>query len=210
MVILSLRSFIASLIWSVPSGSRSPRTIPVCRTARVFSLQLCSNSALMHILRKGGKVTVSGEHDINTKWLSEMKSVPTCPHRVKRDRAGGFGRTQIVPRFLIEGWSREEFGQLFNPQHTFGDEVIQTVLVFLRKHNFDGMVLDSGHINLRVPHRDAIIAFFNRWGDALRADGKLFILVIPVRPPISSTPRSKLLYLRNTSCSLLSILTPLF
>lgn len=151
----------------------------------------------MRYFRKEGKVVITGEHDVNKKWISELRSQPACPHQLKRDTTGGsFGRTQIVPRFLIEGWKREEFDQLFSPESTVGAEVIKAVLSVLKKYKFDGMVLDAGYINLRGPIRSGAINFLQTLGDSLKAESMLFVLVIPVRPIFCpSSPLSSRFYL---------------
>lgn len=118
--------------------------------------------------------------------MAEVRSQPACPHRLKRDTTGGsFGRTQIVPRIIIDGWSSEDFDNLFNPSHPLGADVIKAALAFVKKHNFDGIVLDAGYISFRLPHRDAIIGFVSQLGDALRAESRLFVLVVPVRPTLA-------------------------
>lgn len=74
------------------------------------------------------------------------------------------------------------------PRSRLGYAFIGSILNSLNQHGWDGIVLDAGFIHFRYPEkaaRDSAIAFFGMVGEKIRAAGKKFILVIPVReiPP---------------------------
>jgi hypothetical protein len=111
-----------------------------------------------------------------------MKETPVCPHRVKRDDTGShFPRTMILPRFLVEGWALEAYQALFAPKSEVAKRFVELLVSTVNQHDFDGLVLDAGYLNARAPWREHLIAVLRSLGDKLHQDGKLFVLVIPVR-----------------------------
>lgn len=126
---------------------------------------------------------MNGEADINTSWLAELKENPVCPHRVKRDSPGAsFPKMQVLPRFLVEGWDLEGYQALFAPKSAVAKRFVELLVSTVRKHSFDGLVLDAGYLNARAPWRDQLMEVMRSLGDALHKENKLFVLVIPVRP----------------------------
>jgi chitinase domain-containing protein 1 len=136
--------------------------------------------AWFQVKSHGGKVSVTGEHDINAKWVTEIRESKPCPHRLKRDDNGNhFPRTQILPRFLIEGWTLEGYQALFTADGPVAKQFLKLLVSTVQQHDFDGLVLDAGYLNLRSPWRGGLIALMKSLGRALHQEGKLFVLVIP-------------------------------
>lgn len=125
---------------------------------------------------------LTGEHDVDKKWMNDLQNAKNCPHRLQRDDTGHhFPGTLVVPRFHVEGWTLEAYQALFTPGSPTFKKFVDLVALSLQSHHLDGFVLDAGYLNFRAPWRDGMIALFKALGEATKVQSKLFILVVPVR-----------------------------
>lgn len=125
---------------------------------------------------------LTGEHDVDKKWMKEVQTAKDCPHRLQRDDTGHhFPNTLVVPRFHVDGWTLEAYQALFTPDSSIFKKFVDLVSLSLQSHQLDGFVLDAGYLNFRAPWRAGMIALFKALGAATKAQSKLFILVVPVR-----------------------------
>eukprot|EP01089_Gocevia_fonbrunei_P005447 TRINITY_DN1587_c0_g1_i1.p1 TRINITY_DN1587_c0_g1~~TRINITY_DN1587_c0_g1_i1.p1 ORF type:complete len:400 (+),score=46.33 TRINITY_DN1587_c0_g1_i1:170-1369(+) len=115
--------------------------------------------------RNEKKIFLTGQHDIDQGWLAGVRSTNTSIHTV-----------QIVPRFIFDGWSLEDYQFLFgNSANTHVLQGFQNL--FVRecvRNNYDGIVLEHGYI-LNNQMSPVLISLAN----SLHEIGKKIILVIP-------------------------------
>lgn len=113
--------------------------------------------------RHGVGLSMQGTHDIDQGWVSDVR------------KAGG--GVKIVPRVLIEGWTMADFQEVFASESNMA-QVAQFTVKNLKKHEFDGMVLEvwsqlGGRFKSELSHFVKVLA------DGLHDAGLQLILVIP-------------------------------
>ncbi|KAK4469505.1 hypothetical protein MN116_007050 [Schistosoma mekongi] len=107
--------------------------------------------------------TVTGVHEIDTEWISEIRTMNAD--------------IKIVPRFSFNPWETKDYAVTLKDVSK-SNKCIQNVVNILKKHNFDGAVVEiwaqfSG-VELEV-----ITDFTIRLADNLHSNGKLLVFVIP-------------------------------
>ena len=76
---------------------------------------------------KLGVFKIKGTHDIDEKWIRDVRNKN---HLAK-----------IVPRMLLDGWSLEGFVSLFS-QSKYMYKFVDTIVNFVEERNLDGIVLE--------------------------------------------------------------------
>ncbi|KAH9585452.1 Chitinase domain-containing protein 1, variant 4 [Schistosoma haematobium] len=110
--------------------------------------------------------TVTGIPEINTEWLSEIRTVNPD--------------VKIVPRFSFGPWEDRDYAATLKDVPKT-DKCIRNVINILKKYNFDGAVIEIW-AQFSGVELQSLIDFIVRLSDNLHSNGKLFVLVIP--PPV--------------------------
>ncbi|CAH8499279.1 unnamed protein product [Schistosoma mattheei] len=110
--------------------------------------------------------TVTGIPEINTEWLSEIRTVNPD--------------VKIVPRFSFGPWEDRDYAATLKDVPKT-DKCIRNVINILKKYNFDGAVIEIW-AQFSGVESQSLIDFIVRLSDNLHSNGKLFVLVIP--PPV--------------------------
>ncbi|KAK8404694.1 hypothetical protein O3P69_007743 [Scylla paramamosain] len=124
-----------------------------------------------------GNTIITGDHDVDQGWLAEVK------------KAGQSANVKIVPRLLFDGWQPRDFRELYDTEPK-RKRVISEIVNMIKKHNFDGIVLE---IWSQIPTQkllDASPGFIRELARGIRLAGYTFILVIPPAVYQSNSPGS--------------------
>lgn len=110
------------------------------------------------------KYSIAGTHDIDSTWVKEVKKTGA----------------KLVPRILFDSWLPSQIQELIEPAAR--DKAINLIVNIVKKHSFDGIVLEgwlqlvgSGHVNLAV---DFITQLSLKMADL---DKDLILVVPPLR-----------------------------
>lgn len=120
----------------------------------------------LQVKRKpGGAFVITGGHDIDKGWVSDVKKSKS---------------TKMVPRILFDGWSGKDYQALFSSEDVIED-CIDTILDFIKENRFDGVVVEiwsqfGGNAKKELVH------FLSHMADSFHNANKELILVIP--PPV--------------------------
>mmetsp|Transcript_129 Transcript_129/g.980 ORF Transcript_129/g.980 Transcript_129/m.980 type:complete len:387 (-) Transcript_129:993-2153(-) len=127
----------------------------------------------------GSPPTLQGRHDVDRGWMESLRKDRT--HVPK-----------IMPRFLFEGWSGEQFVHLLQSAAVRGSlaQKISDILVQeCKQQELDGVVLEVwtqwwawGLTRYPAAHR-AIVSFIAQLYESLRDEGKLLALAVPPAVP---------------------------
>ena len=110
---------------------------------------------------------INGKHDIKEKWLRKLyKSNPDL---------------KVIPRFIIEGWTAEEFDTFFSRADR-EIQLIDDVTKLLKQHKMHGAVLEVWR---QMPARffPQLVSFLEILSDRFRAKDLYLCLVIPPSNP---------------------------
>ncbi|KAK9885338.1 hypothetical protein WA026_010837 [Henosepilachna vigintioctopunctata] len=121
-------------------------------------LQIKRNDAL--------KYELSGTHDIDNDWMVTVKN------------AGRERQLKIVPRILFEGWSGEDFLQLFTKEEE-SKALLNVLVESCVKWHFDGYVIELWSLLATRIQYDFLIKFIKSVGDHLALQSLDTILVVP-------------------------------
>ncbi|XP_064406555.1 chitinase domain-containing protein 1-like isoform X2 [Halichondria panicea] len=110
-----------------------------------------------------GQFMIGGTHDIDPGWLSDVRA--------------GASSVRIVPRLLFEGWSGQDYRELFADDARML-KIAQELIKTLKGHGLDGAVLElwsqlSGH------HKSELAYLVKLLAQELHNNSKDVFLVIP-------------------------------
>ncbi|KAE8748253.1 hypothetical protein FOCC_FOCC005092 [Frankliniella occidentalis] len=112
------------------------------------------------------KYKISGTHDIDSNWMSDVKK-----HDVK-----------MVPRILLDGWTPQHIQELEG--QAARDKVIKLITNLIKKYDFDGIVLEGWMQLISSGNVVSAMEFVKLLSIKLQTLNKDFILVIPpIRGP---------------------------
>lgn len=114
---------------------------------------------------EGSDYTIQGTHDIDKKWMSEV-----------RKNAPGL---KIIPRVLFDKWTGQDYMNLFRDAWRV-DAIAKLIGKTVTKHSFDGVVLEVWS-QLGGQAKPQLTSVVKAVGKAVRGRDKTFVLVIP--PP---------------------------
>eukprot|EP00761_Pharyngomonas_kirbyi_P008469 gb/GECH01008480.1/.p1 GENE.gb/GECH01008480.1/~~gb/GECH01008480.1/.p1 ORF type:complete len:418 (+),score=108.15 gb/GECH01008480.1/:1-1254(+) len=147
------------------------------------------------IKNKKGKLSISGEHDVDKGWIEEVRQ-----NSIKQ-----IGKPpRIVPRFTIDHstWTSSELSKLLiHPQSSSSSSsssapsptglarrLSAAIAQVIERHGFDGVVFEWGYIPVHQVRQGAV-AFLNELknrlssGSGPRHNEKTLVLVIPAPRP---------------------------
>jgi len=113
----------------------------------------------------GGVYYVQGTHDVDKGWVKDV---------TKGDMA------KMVPRILFDGWSSQDFVNLFKSEDNIED-CIAVILKTVKEYKWPGLVVEFWN-QLGGKMRKELIHVINHMGDTFHAAKKELIVVIP--PPL--------------------------
>lgn len=116
--------------------------------------------------RSASGYVIQGSHDIDAKWAEDVSKG---------------GKVQIVPRVLFDQWTSNDFNSLFSSENE-QDLVSKTLLDFMRKHNFQGIVLELWSQFGNQRNRSPLVHFITHLGEDFLDSGKALVLVMA--PPL--------------------------
>ena len=104
--------------------------------------------------------TVGGLHDVDPGWVKEVRK-----------------NSKLLPRILFDKWTGPDYMKLFGSAAE-QKEVAKVIASTVTEHGFDGIVLEiwsqfGGQVKEEA---STLIQYIS---EAVRADGKVFVLVIP-------------------------------
>ncbi|KAK3914325.1 Chitinase domain-containing protein 1 [Frankliniella fusca] len=112
------------------------------------------------------KYKITGTHDIDPNWISEVKK----------------NNIKMVPRILFDGWTPQHIEELEG--RAAKDKVIKLITSLIKKHNFDGIVLEGWMQLIASGNVISAMELVKLLSVELQALKKDFILVIPpIRGP---------------------------
>ncbi|XP_017782711.1 PREDICTED: chitinase domain-containing protein 1 [Nicrophorus vespilloides] len=110
------------------------------------------------------KYILTGTHDIDAKWMKEVKAVNP--------------KVKLVPRVLFEGWTGQEFISLLTREAEIA-ALANTLNYACKKYKLDGFVLEIwSQLAGRVKH-DLVVNMINLIGKNMKGAGYEIILVVP-------------------------------
>eukprot|EP00111_Clytia_hemisphaerica_P025037 TCONS_00073716-protein len=115
-----------------------------------------------------GVYKIKGTHDIDEKWIRDVRNKN---HLAK-----------IVPRMLLDGWSLEGFVSLFS-QSQYMYKFVDTIVNFVDERNLDGIVLEIWS-QLGGNYKSEASQLIKELGEAMMSRKQKLILVIP--PPLAA------------------------
>jgi len=104
---------------------------------------------------------IQGEHDVDRGWISEVKSTGA----------------KVVPRLIFEKWSPKILKQLLENEQIIKQLTSQIAKV-VKRHDLDGITIEIWS-SIQDAGREPVAHFLHHLADALHADDKILILVIP-------------------------------
>lgn len=112
--------------------------------------------------KPGGAFVITGGHDIDKGWVSD----------VTKDK-----KTKMVPRVLFDGWTGQQYQKLFSSED-HQEDCSKAIVDFIKENKFDGAVIEiwsqlGGQAKKELRH------FLIHMGEAFKTAEKMFILVIP-------------------------------
>lgn len=108
---------------------------------------------------------IRGQHDMRAEWLAEIAKCPAAA-----------GAPKVVPRIMPEG---ENMVKIFMAADEM-DAAVAAMVDLCREHNFAGLTLELwSRLNVQDTVRQALRHLALRLGRALRAQGKVLVLVVP-------------------------------
>jgi len=140
--------------------------------AKIFGNKFSSISPvwlqIVPSLDDGSDYSIQGTHDIDKKWMSEV-----------RKNAPGL---KIIPRVLFDKWTGQDYINLFRDGWRV-EAVARMIAKTVTKHGFDGVVLEVWS-QLGGQAKPQLTAAVKAIGKAVRSKDKTFVLVIP--PPVGA------------------------
>ncbi|CAH8478784.1 unnamed protein product [Schistosoma turkestanicum] len=110
--------------------------------------------------------TVTGIPEIDTAWISEIRTVNPD--------------IKIVPRFSFNPWEDRDYASTLKDVSK-ADKCIRNIINILKKYDFDGAVIEIWAQFSGIDFH-SLVDFVIRLADNLHSNGKLSVLVIP--PPV--------------------------
>eukprot|EP01102_Stenamoeba_stenopodia_P019428 TRINITY_DN7334_c0_g1_i2.p1 TRINITY_DN7334_c0_g1~~TRINITY_DN7334_c0_g1_i2.p1 ORF type:complete len:477 (+),score=118.08 TRINITY_DN7334_c0_g1_i2:28-1458(+) len=121
---------------------------------------------------------IEGKEGIDRDWIAKMRGDMKSNSKEKR--------AKIVPRFLMESWSREDYLSFFSSSSS-SSQLSSSLSRFVSENDFDGLVFDMGYTGFRDPRNgnnvnsknEGLMNFFRNLGTQLHSSGKTLIVVVP-------------------------------
>ncbi|XP_052765098.1 chitinase domain-containing protein 1-like [Mya arenaria] len=132
--------------------------------AKIFSRKFTYISPVwLQVRRKpGGVFHITGDHDIDKGWISDITKGKT---------------TKMVPRLLFDGWTATDYGALFASEDAIED-CIQVILDIVKEYKFDGLVVEIWS-QFGGKAKKELVHFLTHFAEMFHEHNKEFILVIP-------------------------------
>ncbi|KAL7062113.1 hypothetical protein AAHC03_0606 [Spirometra sp. Aus1] len=134
--------------------------------AKLFSVKFSHISPVWLRLPPSESCIVEGLHDIDTSWMSAVKS---SNEDVK-----------FVPRLLFDGWTESDYQKLLRSSGA-QSTCISTILPVLKNYKFDGIVLEIWMQHSGTSHEELML-FIRRLSKRLHENNMAIVLAIP--PPV--------------------------
>ncbi|XP_053383111.1 chitinase domain-containing protein 1-like [Mercenaria mercenaria] len=135
--------------------------------AKIFNKKLTYVSPVwLQVKRKpGGAFMITGGHDVDKGWVSEVTKGKS---------------TKMVPRILFDGWTGADYQALFSSEDTMED-CIDAIIKFIKDYKFDGVVVEIWS-QLGGSAKTELVHFLIHMAENFHNNNKELILVIP--PPV--------------------------
>ncbi|XP_050298757.1 chitinase domain-containing protein 1 [Anthonomus grandis grandis] len=136
--------------------------------AKIFGNKFTSISPVWLQIKRERYLTykVTGTHDIDTKWMADVRN------------AGRERQTKVVPRVLFDGWTGEDYTALLrNPDEV--KALAETLIKTCKKYKFDGYVLEVWSQLAGAVKSDILVGLVKSISKFFKQENLDFILVIP-------------------------------
>ncbi|PRP81229.1 chitinase domain-containing protein 1-like [Planoprotostelium fungivorum] len=135
--------------------------------AKIFSCKFDYVSPIWYNIKfKGSSFILEGDHNVDSEWMTEVKD-GGCQE--------GF-KTNMVPRFLFDGWDSKAYMQLIQVP-TQQTKLIEKIIATCQKFKFDGIVLEGGAL-LPREYISALLPFYKKLGKSLHGASLKYVLVV--------------------------------